>query len=243
MQGGREHGASTMMTPSTSRYDEIAEWYLELTRDWPPEPVAIVPDHIRGERVLDMACGFGTASRYLAQHGVVVTAVDVSEKLLARAVDIEVQQPLGIDYVHGDVTTTRWWDGVPFDGVVCNMALMDIDDLDGAVTSAVTVLKPGGWFSASVLHPCFPGGSGDPPVLSSWPPDLGYTAEVRWNTGGVGVRGHAGVNHRMLSTYINTFVRAGLAIEQLAEPESSSIPRYLAILCRRATNVGAIPGP
>jgi SAM-dependent methyltransferase len=225
-----------------SRYDEIADWYLDFTRDWPREPVAIVPDVVRGARVLDMACGYGVASRYLAQRGAVVTAVDVSEKLLARAVDIEVREPLGIQYVHGDVTTTQWWDGEPFDGVLCNMALMDIDDLGGAVTSAATVLNSGGWFSASVLHPCFPGGRGDPPVASSWPPDRGYTAEGRWNTGGVGVRGHAGVNHRMLSTYVNTLVRAGLVIEHLAEPESSSIPRYLAILCRRSTNVGAIPG-
>src|SRR5262245_17524606 len=143
-----------------SRYDEIADWYVDLTRDWPREPVAIVPDDLYGARVLDMACGYGVASRYLAERGAAVTAVDLSEKLLAHARDIEVRDPLGIDYIHGDVATTQWWDGVPFDGVLCNMALMDIDDLDGAVTSVATVLRSGGWFSASVLHPCFPGGPG-----------------------------------------------------------------------------------
>lgn len=216
-----------------SRYDDIADWYVEFTRDWPREPVAIVPDDVRGTRVLDMACGYGVASRYLARAGAVVTAVDVSDKLLARAVDIETSEPLGIQYIRGDVTTTEWWDRERFDGALCNMALMDIDDLDGAVATAATVVKPGGWFSASVLHPCFPGGPADPPVLPSWPPDRGYAAEGLWNTGGVGVRGHAGVNHRMLSTYINTFLRAGFEIDELTEPESTSIPRYLAIRCRR----------
>ena len=115
-----------------SRYDEIADWYVDLTRDWPREPVAIVPDDLRDAQVLDMACGYGVASRYLAERGAAVTAVDLSEKLLARAVDIEARQPLGIRYIRGDAATTRWWDGEPFDGVLCNMALMDIDDLDGA---------------------------------------------------------------------------------------------------------------
>jgi hypothetical protein len=32
------------------------------------------------------------------------------------------------------VTTTDWWDRVPFDGVLCDMALMDIDDLEGALS-------------------------------------------------------------------------------------------------------------
>ena len=130
------------------------------------------------------------------------------------------------------MTTSEWWDGVSFDGVLCNMALMDIDDLDGALSTVVTVLKPDGWFSISLLHPCFPGGPGDPPALSSWPPDGGYTAEVRWNTNGVGVRGHAAVNHRTLSSYLNSLVRAGFSLDEFAEPESVSMPRYLAIRCR-----------
>jgi len=215
-----------------SRYDEIADWYLDFTRDWPSEPVALVPYDVDGASVLDLACGYGVASRYLARRGAVVTAVDLSSKLIARAVEIEADERLGIRYLHGDVVTREWWDGAPFDGVLCNMALMDIDDLDGALSTVVTVVKPDGWFSISLLHPCFPGGPGDPPAMSSWPPDRGYAAEGRWNTNGIGVRGHAGVNHRTLSTYLNALVRAGFSFQELAEPESSSIPRYLTICCR-----------
>jgi Methyltransferase domain len=49
-----------------------------------------------------------------------------------------------ISYVHADVCTTQWWDGDPFDGAVSSMALMDIDDLDGAVSTAATTVRPGG---------------------------------------------------------------------------------------------------
>jgi SAM-dependent methyltransferase len=221
----------TIAGVTTPRYDAIADWYVDFTRDWPREPYALFPDDVAGRRVLDMACGYGTGARHLAAIGARVTAVDLSSKLLAHAEAIEAEHRAGIRYLHGDVTTTEWWDGQKFDGVLCNMALMDIDDLDRALTTVATVLEPGGWFSASILHPCFPGGSVDDPAygLSSWPPDRGYSWEGRWNTEGVGVRGHAGVNHRTLATYLNALLRAGFAFEAFAEDDSERVPRYLVV--------------
>jgi SAM-dependent methyltransferase len=220
---------------SQSRYDEIADWYVEFTSGWPPGPIALLPDNLAGQRVLDMACGYGTGARHLATFDAQVIGVDISAKLLAHARAVESARPLGIHYVRGDVTTTDWWDRVPFDGVLCNMALMDIDDLDGALATVAAVLEPRGWFSASILHPCFPGGTDDSgSALPSWPPERGYAWEGRWNTEGAGVRGHADVNHRTLATYLNAFLASGLTLEQFAETESSNVPRYLVIGCRRA---------
>jgi len=221
------------MNQSPSRYDEIADWYVDFTRRWSSEPIALLPDNLTGRRVLDMACGYGTAARYLARLGARVTAVDLSSKLLAHARALEAGQPLGIRYVHGDMTSTDWWDRVPYDGVLCNMALMDIDDLDGALSSVSAVLKPTGWFSASILHPCFPGGPDNSDSLPSWHPERGYSWEGRWNTCGAGVRGHADVNHRTLATYLNGLLDNGLILEEFAEAESSKVPRYLVVRCRR----------
>jgi hypothetical protein len=122
---------------------------------------------------------------------------------------------LGVCYINGDATTIDWWDGEPFDGVVYNMALMDIDDLDGALPTVAAVLKPEGWFSFSVFHPCYPGGSdGSSDILPSWPPDRGYSYEGWWTTNGAGVRGRVGSDHRMLSTYLNALLRAGLDFDE-----------------------------
>jgi ubiquinone/menaquinone biosynthesis C-methylase UbiE len=79
-----------------------------------------------------------------------VTAVDPSGKLLERARDIERRHPVGICYVHGDATCMDWWDGTAYDGVVCNMALMDIDDLHAALRTVASVLRPSGWFNLSL---------------------------------------------------------------------------------------------
>ena len=131
------------------------------------------------------------------------------------------------------MTTTEWWDGDVFDGVVCNMALMDIDDLDATMATAARVLNRGGWFSFSLLHPCFPGlRQGASEQLSSWPPDRGYASEGWWTTRGDGVRGRVGANHRMLSTYLNATLRAGFELAEFSEP-AGQVPRFFIVRCRR----------
>jgi SAM-dependent methyltransferase len=55
---------------------------VEVTAAWPSEPIALLPNDLTGQRVLDVACGYGRTARYLAVHGAVVTAVDISENPL-----------------------------------------------------------------------------------------------------------------------------------------------------------------
>ena len=173
----------------------------------------------------------------MARIGAEVTGVDLSANLVQRAEALDRAQPLGIRYLVGDVSQTTWWDGVRFDGVVCHMALMDVDDLEGALATARSVLAPTGWFSFSLFHPCYPGGwDGSPTGLPSWPP-AGYADESRWTTGGDGVRGRVGANHRKLSTYLNAVLRAGFEFEVFFEPDLP-LPVFFAARCRRAAQPG-----
>ena len=102
--------------------------------------------------------------------------------------------PEDITYVRADVTRPpAWWDGRPFDGCTCELALMDIDDLAGSLSTLTTVLREGGWFVASIVHPCFPGTELG---RSSWPPGEGYNREGWWtspdhNPDGVRIRAAA----------------------------------------------------
>jgi SAM-dependent methyltransferase len=132
-----------------------------------------------------------------------------------------------------------------FDLVVCHFGMSDIDDLDGVMATVARVLEKGGRFVFSIVHPCFPGweGTGRNP---SWEPGRGYFVEGWWRSDGTpaGVRTRVGANHRMMSTYINTLVRYGLAIEELAEPKPpeewmevapvvGAVPVYLVVGCRK----------
>jgi SAM-dependent methyltransferase len=215
-----------------ARYDDIAEWY----ENWVGDGAGLIAEYadlvppLPGARVLDVACGQGRMSRHLATCGADVVGVDVSAAMLDKA---RARSTAGINYVEADVTQPPdWWDGRPFSGCTCELALMDIDDLDGTLATVATVLEPGGWFVASVVHPCFPGNDKG---LSSWPPDAGYDAEGWWtgpqhNPDGARIR--VGATHRKLSTYVNGLVDAGLTLERLLEPPAS-IPTFLLWRCRR----------
>jgi ubiquinone/menaquinone biosynthesis C-methylase UbiE len=154
---------------------------------------------LAGLRVLDLACGHGRLSRDLARAGAMVVGVDYSAALLDKA---RAKDSAGIDYVHADVTQAPgWWDGRPFDGCTCELALMDIDGLPGTLATVATVLCPGGWFVASIVHPCFPGNDNG---LSCWPADGGYDAEGWWTSpdhNPDGARIRVGATHRKLSTF------------------------------------------
>ena len=222
------------MARALARYDEFAEWYEQWIGDAPSLIAAqdgLLPP-AAGARVLDMACGQGRMSRYLARRGADVVGVDVSAAMLGKA---RAAGPAGITYLCADVTRApTWWDGRPFDGCTCELALMDIDDLAGALATVAAVLRPGGWFVASVMHPCFPGnGRGQ----SSWPPGGGYEREGWWTSPGhnpEGVRIRVGATHRKLSTILNALHDAGLEAERFAEPPAPvPVPTYLLWRCRR----------
>jgi SAM-dependent methyltransferase len=218
---------------AVARYDEFAAWYEQWIGDKPP----LIAEHsdllpaVTGERVLDIACGQGRMCRYLALLGADVTGVDVSEAMLSKA---RAAGPADITYVHADVTRDpAWWDGRPFGGCTCELALMDIDDLAGTLATVTRVLRLGGWFVASIVHPCFPGVTER--GLSSWPPAEGYDGEGFWTSpehSPEGVRIRVGATHRKLSTILNALHDAGLEAERFVEPPAP-VPTFLLWRCRR----------
>ena len=165
-----------------ARYDEIANFYDDAVGDDLSDPAAaallrLIPE-VRERRVLDLACGQGRVSRELARRGAVVVGADISSALLDLARTIEQATPLGITFVHADVTSSEALLDDSFDGVVCHFGLSDIDDLAAAIKSVARLLRLGGWFVFSILHPCFPGWCDDAP--SSWPTGRGYFSEGWW---------------------------------------------------------------
>lgn len=112
----------------------------------------------RGERVLEIACGGGIFSRQMAALGVEVVAFDVSatfvERAKARAGDSFPQ----IEYHVIDATDTTALLALgerQFDAAVCNMALMDIPAIEPLLDALPRLLKPGGRFVFTIMHPCF----------------------------------------------------------------------------------------
>jgi SAM-dependent methyltransferase len=209
-----------------ARYDDFAQRYDEWIADPEDDPVVTalfsVIGEVQGQRVLELGSGQGRIARHLASRGAAaVVGVELSGEMLARAGETP-----HVTYTCADAATLGWWDGSPFDGVVSSMALMDIDDLAGVVRTAAATLKVGGWFAWSINHPAFPGIE---QVRSNWPTNGSYFDEGLWFTDGSGVRGTVGANHRTLSTYFNTLIDAGFAVERVEEPPWQLTPDHPAL--------------
>jgi len=211
-------------------YDEIAEWYDEWIRDGAllhdlilPTVLDLVGD-IKGQRVCDLACGQGIIARQLAERGAMVSGIDISSRLLELAKSYELEKPAGIEYIWGDAQELVEIPDESFDGVVCNMALMDIPNLSATLDAVTRILRPRGWFVFSIVHPCFrtPGSklAEDAAEDSAWEIS-GYYDEGFWRSDNPrGIRGKIGSHHRILSAYLNALSQAGLAIQCSAEPRA-----------------------
>jgi SAM-dependent methyltransferase len=205
---------------SIARYDAIADFYVsgfDSVDDSVSLAMLDLTGPVAGLRVLDVACGHGRFSRELARRGAEVTGIDISASLLARAREIERDKPLGVRYLHSDVTAGGILESAAFDKATCSFGLSDIDDLSGAIAAVAAALRPGGTFVFSILHPCFAGGRD---ISGSWPDTGSYYDEGRWTaTGGrSGLRQRVGASHRMLSTYHSALRCHGFWLDQMVEP-------------------------
>jgi SAM-dependent methyltransferase len=122
---------------------------------WPE--IASLLDIQPGRRYLDIACGNGLTSRRLATLGAQVTAFDFSSNLIEKARSRENPGSL-IEYRIVDATEEQQLlalgEGI-FDAALSNMALFDMANIEILFQSLPRLLKPGGIFVFSIMHPCF----------------------------------------------------------------------------------------
>jgi ubiquinone/menaquinone biosynthesis C-methylase UbiE len=108
-----------------------------------------------GERVLEIACGNGEFSRRMRELGAEVLATDFSESMLERARahggDVEYRLADAAD----EEALLGLGEPESFDAVLCNMAIMDMADIEPMVAASSRLLSAEGRFVFSTLHPAF----------------------------------------------------------------------------------------
>jgi ubiquinone/menaquinone biosynthesis C-methylase UbiE len=209
----------------SSPYDSIAVWYDEGIRRGGSIHDLVLPGlvelcgNLQGTEICDLACGQGVLARRLAEHGAKVLGIDLSHELLKIAQREEQIQPLGISYLQGDAQHLHGLPDAAFDGVVCNLALMDIANLSSVACTIQRILRLGGWFVFAIVHPCAPVSSAQGTLLHAF---HDYFEEGFWcSSNPSSVRGRVGAYHRTLSTYLNSFLTVGLVLERLMEPQAT----------------------
>lgn len=200
-----------------------------------PAFLAMLPD-VDGQTGLDIGCGEGTNTRHLADRGARMVAIDVSPTFVRHAKEAEAADPKGISYRVADATSLPFSDG-QFDFATSFMCMMDVANQDRAVAEAHRVVRKGGFFQFSILHPCFA-----PPARKTLrnADRKVYAVELSdyfvENDGSVeewtfGNAKRAGEHipapfkvprfHRTLSNWINLLIGTGFEIEEIAEPTAS----------------------
>jgi len=111
--------------------------------------------HVGGAHVLDLGCGHGYFSRLLAEAGAFVTGIDFADNLLARAMEVESAERLGITYLLMDASQigTCFGEG-SYDLVTACMSLQDMSNPGQVLKAARRILKRRGRAVFSVPHPC-----------------------------------------------------------------------------------------
>ena len=110
---------------------------------------------VRGTQLLDVGCGSGYFARAMAERGARVTAIDLSPRMIEHARRREDETPLGIDYrVLDAAELASAFEAGSFESATSCVALQDMPSAEPVLRAVHDVLRPGGRFIASILHPC-----------------------------------------------------------------------------------------
>jgi len=121
------------------------------TRDLEGQALRDCLENISFETCLEIGCGTGKNTEWLAQKAEQLTAVDLSEEMLSRA-----KEKIASDHVQfrqADITTDWTFCTGHYDLISFSLVLEHIQDLDHIFWQVAAFLVPGGYVYLGELHP------------------------------------------------------------------------------------------
>lgn len=218
-----------------SYWDHSAEEYLAEHGSflgaaefvWCPEGIHESDIQLLGDvarrQVLEVGCGAGQCSRWLAEQGAITTGVDLSSGMLEQASRLQKEHPLSEaavppTFLQADARQLPFASN-SFDIAFSSYgALPFVKDAEVVLAEVARVLRPGGRWVFSVTHPVrwmFP----------DVPGDTGLTVEYSYfdRTPYVEVDGSGepvyAEHHRTFGDWVTLLVDAGFQLTGVTEPE------------------------
>ena len=105
---------------------------------------------IRNKRVLEIGCGTGRHTKRLIELKNTVVGVDISAGMLKKARQ-KINNP-NVFFIEGDILNVKI-PNAPFDSIVMSLVLEHILDLNRFFNRSAELLKAGGSFLFSEIHP------------------------------------------------------------------------------------------
>lgn len=121
------------------------------TRDLEAQALKLILDKIAVSNVLEIGCGTGKNTAWLAERAKTVTSVDFSSEMLEKA-RLKIKNE-NVSFVQADITCR--WDFIdtPIDLITCSLVLEHLKDLRCFFNNACSKLASGGFLYICELHP------------------------------------------------------------------------------------------
>lgn len=132
-------------------------WHIDTPPSWgvwrcPNDLLPLLPDDMAGLDAIELGCGTGYVSAWMARRGATVTAIDNSERQLATARRLSAEHGLDITWLHGDAEKVPCPDG-SFDFAISEYGAAIWCDPDRWIPEARRLLRIGGRLVFLGNHP------------------------------------------------------------------------------------------
>ncbi len=187
------------------------------TRDLEAQALQTLLSNINFHHCLEIGCGTGKNTQWLITKATDITAVDLSEEMLAKAKE-KIASP-AVHFIQADINSNWLFTDKQFDLITFSLVLEHIENLDHIFSEVSKKLVQGGHVYIGELHPF-----------------KQYTGtKARFETE-EGLQIVECFNHN-ISDFTKAAINNGLAIEFIEEffddDDRSAIPRILTLLLKK----------
>lgn len=204
-------------------YDDWAETYDSQpnpTRDLAATALRQMNLELDGLKIIEVGCGTGRNTEWLADRAAGLIGLDFSETMLARA-RARVNHP-SVRFVHHDVRTTWPLADASANLILAMLILEHVEHLEAVFSQAARVLTSGGQLLLCELHPIRQLAGGQAQFSNA------RTGEHQCITAFL----------HNVSDYVNTALACGFELEHMGEwrdagAPPTSDPRVLSLLFRK----------
>lgn len=134
-----------------NKWSETYDSVVNITRDVEAKALRSVLSAIPFNDVLEIGCGTGKNTEWIASKAKHALAVDFSNEMISKAVKKIKNE--NVHFQQADITQMWSFAAQKFDLVTCSLVLEHIENIHFVFEQANVVLKPGGYVYIGELHP------------------------------------------------------------------------------------------
>jgi len=183
----------------------------------PEAELRLLPHDMTGTDAIELGCGTGYVSAWMARRGARVVAIDISGEQLATARRLAAEHHIDVKLVHGNAETVPYADG-SFDFAISEYGAATWCDPYVWIPEAHRILRPGGglvFLSNSVLSALCSPPDGSIPITDRLEVDYFAIYRADWRNA---VDDPGGIEFNLpISSWVHLFRDAGFEILDFLE--------------------------